>query len=132
MRSGVIQCLLFDSTEQSTWKVRRVVLACSKGLAAGHLKHRCWLLLLLSLLCVQWGAFICDILIRGLWSRGTDCTIDVRITDVDAKSDRYEELDKTLVAQGGEKKRRSASGPASSNVGTFLRLWFLRMVSGSC
>jgi hypothetical protein len=26
-----------------------------------------------------------DILIRGLWSRGTDCIIDVRITDVDAK-----------------------------------------------
>jgi hypothetical protein len=29
-----------------------------------------------------------DILIRGLWARGTDCIIDVRITDVDAKSNR--------------------------------------------
>ncbi len=27
-----------------------------------------------------------DILVRGLWARGTDCIIDVRITDVDAKS----------------------------------------------
>jgi hypothetical protein len=26
-----------------------------------------------------------DILIRGLWARSTDCIIDVRITDVDAK-----------------------------------------------
>ena len=24
-----------------------------------------------------------DILIRGLWARGMDCTIDVRVTDVD-------------------------------------------------
>ena len=27
-----------------------------------------------------------DILIRGFWHRGTDCILDVRITDVDAKS----------------------------------------------
>ncbi len=33
MRSGVVWCSLFDSTEQSMWKVRRVVLVCSEGLA---------------------------------------------------------------------------------------------------
>jgi hypothetical protein len=29
-----------------------------------------------------------DILIRGLWAQGTDCIIDVRIADVDAKSNQ--------------------------------------------
>jgi hypothetical protein len=27
-----------------------------------------------------------DVSIRGLWTRGTDCIIDVRVTDTDAKS----------------------------------------------
>jgi hypothetical protein len=27
-----------------------------------------------------------DVLIRGLWSKGTDCILDVRMTDLDAKS----------------------------------------------
>jgi hypothetical protein len=37
-----------------------------------------------------------DILIRGLWARGTDCIIDVRITDVDAKSQRSKDPHKVL------------------------------------
>jgi hypothetical protein len=47
-----------------------------------------------------------DILIRGLWSRSTDCIIDVRITDVDAKSNRSEDLDKVLEAHEREKKKK--------------------------
>jgi hypothetical protein len=47
-----------------------------------------------------------DILIRGLWSRGTDCTIDVRITDVDAKSNQSKDPDKVLLAHEREKKKK--------------------------
>jgi hypothetical protein len=48
-----------------------------------------------------------DILIRGLWARGTgDCIIDVRITDVDAKSNRSKDSDKVLSAHGREKKKK--------------------------
>jgi hypothetical protein len=40
-----------------------------------------------------------DILICGLWARGTDCIIDVlRITDVDAKSNLSKDPDKVLAA----------------------------------
>jgi hypothetical protein len=45
-----------------------------------------------------------DILIRGLWWRSTDCIIDVRITDVDAKSNRSKDSDKVLEAHKQEKK----------------------------
>jgi hypothetical protein len=69
-----------------------------------------------------------DILIRGLWSHGTDCIIDVRITDVDAKSNRSKDSDKVLEAHQRE-KRRNASGPASSNVSTFPHSWCQRMFS---
>jgi hypothetical protein len=47
-----------------------------------------------------------DILIRGLWSRGTDCIIDVRMTDVDAKSNRSKTPIKVLAAHEREKKRK--------------------------
>jgi hypothetical protein len=47
-----------------------------------------------------------DILIRGLWSRSTDCIIDVRITDVDAKSNRSKDSDKVLEAHEREKKKK--------------------------
>jgi hypothetical protein len=39
-----------------------------------------------------------DILIRGLWACGTDCNIDVHITDVNAKSNRSKAPDKVLAA----------------------------------
>jgi hypothetical protein len=45
-------------------------------------------------------------LIRGLWAQGTDCTIDVRITDVDAKSNRSKDSDKVLAAHEREKKKK--------------------------
>jgi hypothetical protein len=47
-----------------------------------------------------------DILIRGLWTCGTDCIIDVRITDVDAKSNRSKDLIKVLATHEREKKRK--------------------------
>ena len=40
-----------------------------------------------------------DLLIRVLWERGTDCIINVRLTDVDANSCRSRALDKVLEAQ---------------------------------
>ncbi len=47
-----------------------------------------------------------DILVRGLWARGTDCIIDVRITDVDAKSQRSKDPHKVLEAHEREKKKK--------------------------
>jgi hypothetical protein len=47
-----------------------------------------------------------DILIRGLWARGTDCIIDVRITDVDAKSNRSKAPVKVLATHEREKKKK--------------------------
>ena len=47
-----------------------------------------------------------DILIRSLWARGTDCIIDVRITDVDAKSNRSKDPDKVLATHEREKKKK--------------------------
>jgi hypothetical protein len=52
-----------------------------------------------------------DILIRGLWAQGAECIIDVRIADVDAKSNRSEDPDKALAAPERE-QRRNTSGPA--------------------
>jgi hypothetical protein len=46
------------------------------------------------------------VLIRGLWERGTDCIIDVRITDVDAKSNLSKHPKKVLIAQEKEKKKK--------------------------
>jgi hypothetical protein len=45
-------------------------------------------------------------LVRGLWARGTDCIIDVRITDVDAKSQRSKDPLKVLEAHEREKKKK--------------------------
>ncbi len=47
-----------------------------------------------------------DILIRGLWARGTDCIINVRITDLDAKSNRSRDPMKVLAAHEREKKKK--------------------------
>ncbi len=47
-----------------------------------------------------------DVLIRGLWARGTDCIIDVRITDTDAASNRSKDPLKVLANHEREKKRK--------------------------
>jgi hypothetical protein len=47
-----------------------------------------------------------DILIRGLWAQGTDCIIDVRIMDVDAKPNRSKDWDKVLAAHECKKKKK--------------------------
>jgi hypothetical protein len=47
-----------------------------------------------------------DVLIRGLWARGTDCIIDMRITDVDAKSNLSNHPDKVLIVHEKEKKKK--------------------------
>ncbi len=47
-----------------------------------------------------------DVLIRGLWARGTDCIIDVRITDTDSKSQRSKDPMKVLESHEREKKKK--------------------------
>ena len=46
-----------------------------------------------------------DILIRGLFQRGTDCIIDVRVTDLDCKSNRNTAPEKVL--KRNERKKKS-------------------------
>ena len=45
-------------------------------------------------------------MICGFWSRGTDCIVDVRITDLDSKSYQKKSNDKVLAGQEQEKKRK--------------------------
>jgi hypothetical protein len=45
-------------------------------------------------------------LIRSLWSKGTDCILDVRMTDLDAKSNKSRNLEKVLAAHEREKKKK--------------------------
>jgi hypothetical protein len=47
-----------------------------------------------------------NILVRGLWARGTDCIIDVRITDVDSKTQRSKDPHKVLKVYQREKKKK--------------------------
>jgi hypothetical protein len=47
-----------------------------------------------------------DVLIRGLWARGTDCIIDVRVTDTDAKSNLSRDPAKVLEQHEREKKKK--------------------------
>jgi len=47
-----------------------------------------------------------DLLIRGLWARGTDCILDIRVTDTDAKSNRSKDPGKVLAAHEREKKKK--------------------------
>ena len=46
------------------------------------------------------------LMIRGLWARSTDCIVDVRVTDVDAKSNRSKDPHKVLAAHEREKKKK--------------------------
>ena len=43
---------------------------------------------------------------RGFWARSTDCIVDVRVTDTDAKSYRNKTPAKVLAMQEEEKKRK--------------------------
>jgi hypothetical protein len=47
-----------------------------------------------------------DSLIRGLWARGTDCIIDVRVTGTDANSNRSKDPAKVLAAHEREEKQK--------------------------
>jgi hypothetical protein len=63
-----------------------------------------------------------DILIRGLWVRGTNCIIDVRSMDVDAKLNRSKDPDKVLATHEQEKKKKYLEACLKA----FLHLWSLR------
>jgi hypothetical protein len=45
-----------------------------------------------------------DLLLRGFWARGTDCIVDVRVTDTDAKS--YCKRDPDKILESGEKLKK--------------------------
>jgi hypothetical protein len=47
-----------------------------------------------------------DLLIRAFWTRGTDCILDVRVTDMDAKSYCKQPPAKVIETQEKEKKRK--------------------------
>ena len=47
-----------------------------------------------------------DILMRGLYQRGLDCIIDVRVTDLDCKSNRNQDPEKVLARQEKQKKTK--------------------------
>jgi hypothetical protein len=47
-----------------------------------------------------------DILVRGLWQRGTDCIIDVRVTDINSKSQCHLTPAKALLKHEREKKSK--------------------------
>jgi hypothetical protein len=47
-----------------------------------------------------------DLIIHGLWARGTDCIIDVRVTDTDAKSKLSKDPAKVLESHEKEKKKK--------------------------
>jgi hypothetical protein len=71
-----------------------------------------------------------DLLIRGFWGRGTDCIIDVRVTDTDAKSNLNKDPAKVLEAHEKEKKRKYLS-LVLSNVVISLRSWSPPMASSA-
>jgi hypothetical protein len=47
-----------------------------------------------------------DLLVRGLWQRGTDCIIDVRVTNINNKSQRHQPPEKVLLKHEREKKSK--------------------------
>jgi hypothetical protein len=47
-----------------------------------------------------------DLLIHGFWTRGTNAIVDVRVTDMDAKSYRSRDPHKVLAQQEREKKKK--------------------------
>jgi hypothetical protein len=57
-------------------------------------------------LCKSQGEERGDVLIYGLWAHGTDCIIDIRVTDTDVKSNLSRDPTKVLEAYEQEKKRK--------------------------
>ena len=47
-----------------------------------------------------------DLLLRGFWTTSSDCIIDVRVTDLDGKSNLTKDPIKVLARQVREKKRK--------------------------
>ena len=47
-----------------------------------------------------------DLLIRGLWAHGTDCILDIHVTDTDANGYQSKDPKKVLAAQEREKKNK--------------------------
>jgi hypothetical protein len=47
-----------------------------------------------------------DLVIRGLWARGTDCIIDVQVTDLDCKSNRSKDPHRVLAQHERAKKKK--------------------------
>jgi hypothetical protein len=47
-----------------------------------------------------------DILLCGFWACGTDCSVDIRVTDTDAKLYRHRDPAKVIATQEKEKKRK--------------------------
>ncbi len=47
-----------------------------------------------------------NILVRGMWARGTDCIIDVQVTNTDAKLQCHKDPKKILAQHKREKKRK--------------------------
>ena len=47
-----------------------------------------------------------DLLVRGLWQRGTHCVIDVRVTNINGKSQRHLVPAKVLAKHEREKKAK--------------------------
>jgi hypothetical protein len=61
------------------------------------------------------------ILIHGLWTKGTDCILDVRMApDLDVKSNKSRKPSKVLAAHLNKGKRRSIWSPALNNDDIFL------------
>jgi hypothetical protein len=48
----------------------------------------------------------CDVLIRSLWEKGTDCIVDMRVTDKDVKSYRNKDPQKVLEVVERLKKKK--------------------------
>eukprot|EP00978_Attheya_sp_CCMP212_P049315 scaffold648213_cov55-Attheya_sp.AAC.3 len=50
-----------------------------------------------------------DLMIRGFWSRGTDCIVNVRITNLDSKSYLKKESSDNVLAALDKSKKRNVS-----------------------
>ena len=62
-------------------------------------------------------------MIRGLWARGTDWIIDARI--VRMYWCQVQTVGQNILAATKHEKKKKY---LEANVGSFLRLWYLRMV----
>jgi hypothetical protein len=62
-----------------------------------------------------------DLMIHGFWSRGTDCIVDIRITDLDSKSYQTKSSNKVLARQEQEKNSKYLA-PYSCPTASFYTL----------